>query len=204
MAKPEMTRDKLLHKLATPKSKLWQAQKLLGTPHKKPNWWRQLLVTAVLVLVVVVILLPGASHALSLEQEVLIGLKVVMVMVEDLNPAAERLGLIKDQIQTDVELRLRRAGIKVLTEKEMFQIPGYPRLYVNVNTIISEVPVCAFSIRVELKEFITLANGLEATGAVWQVSSVGVGGINKISKIRSYVGDEVDKFVNDYLAANPK
>ena len=203
MGKPEMTRDELFHKLATLESKLWQAQKLSGTPHKKAGWWRQLLVTAVLVLVVV-ILLPGASHALSLEQEVLVGLKGVMVMVEDLNPAAERLGLSKDQIQTDVELRLRGAGIKVLREKEMFQIPGYPRLYVNVNTIISEVPVCAFSIRVELKEFITLANGLEATGAVWQVSSVGVGGINKISKIRSYVGDEVDKFINDYLAANPK
>ena len=35
----------------------------------------------------------------------------------------ERAGLTKQQLQTDVELRLRQAGIRVLTEQEQLIVP---------------------------------------------------------------------------------
>jgi hypothetical protein len=72
-------------------------------------------VKAVVVILVVVLLLPGVSHALTFKQEALVGLKGVEVKVIKSDHEAGRLGLSQDQINTDVELRLRKAGIKVIT-----------------------------------------------------------------------------------------
>ena len=49
-----------------------------------------------------------------------------MVLVEDMTDDAKRLGLNTVQIQTDVELKLRLAGIKVLTKEERYGTPGTP------------------------------------------------------------------------------
>jgi hypothetical protein len=155
------------------------------------------------VILLVFLLLPGVSHALTVKQRALGGLKGMGVMVEDMRPEAERLGLTRNQIQTDVELRLRKAGVRVLTEKEKDETPGMPYLYVNVNTMFDSAS-CVFSITVELSEWVTLARGFKTSGRIWQSSSVGIVGINKLSQIRVSVGELVDKFINDYLAANPK
>src|SRR2546425_3316356 len=67
-------------------------------------------------------------------RETLRGLKGVGVVVERVSPDAERDGLTQSQLQTDVELRLRKAGIPALTQEECRATPGHPFLYVNVNT----------------------------------------------------------------------
>jgi hypothetical protein len=78
----------------------------------------------VVALVVVLVLLPGVVHALTREHKALRGLKGVHVLVEKLDPDAERLGLTTAQIQADVELRLRKGGVRVLTEEEMLETRG--------------------------------------------------------------------------------
>ena len=160
--------------------------------------------TAVVALVSL-ILLPGVSHALTPKQQALVGLKGVEVVVEDIRPEAERLGLTEAQIQTDVELRLRKAGVRVLTAKESDETPGVPFLYVNVTTIFfQKTSAVVYSIFVQLKEAVTLKRGFIAVGAIWNTGSVGTVGTSNIRKIRVSVGDKVDEFINDYLAANPK
>jgi hypothetical protein len=56
----------------------------------------------------------GAAAQVSLGKESLKQLGPVRVLVEDLNPDLIKDGLDKAQLQQDVELRLRRSGIKVL------------------------------------------------------------------------------------------
>jgi|SoiMethySBSTD1v2_1073268.scaffolds.fasta_scaffold3308556_1 hypothetical protein len=52
------------------------------------------------------------------------GLLGVEVIVEDLKPEVERAELSRTQLQTDVELRLRQSGIRVLTEEERYGVVG--------------------------------------------------------------------------------
>src|SRR2546430_1281063 len=79
----------------------------------------------------------GDSEALSaerLQRETLKGLSGVGVLVENLRADVEAEGLRKADILTDVELRLRKNGIKVLTGTEQSKAPataGAPCLYVS-------------------------------------------------------------------------
>lgn len=140
-----------------------------------------------------------------IKQTALVGLKGVHVLVEEMDPQPERMGLSKAQIQTDVELRLRKGGVMVLTKEEMQETPGMPYLYLDVDTFFnSDIHLVAFSIRVELHESVTLARGFKTVGAIWETHSIGDVGKDNIREIRNSIGDKVDKFINDYLAANPK
>lgn len=169
------------------------------------QWFLQRIIMLLAALVMVLLMLPTVSHTITIKQKALVGLKGVRVDVEDMDAQVERLGLTKDQIKTDVELKLRKAGIRVLTDNEVFATPGMPSLYVNINTLISpELPFIVCSISAELIEVVKLARGFEVTGTIWDIGSVGRVGTGNIRKLREYLGDIVDKFINDYLAANPK
>lgn len=52
------------------------------------------------------------------------GITAVKVLVESLPPGANVIGLTKEQIQTDVELKLRMAGMRVTDETK--PNPGGP------------------------------------------------------------------------------
>jgi hypothetical protein len=163
-------------------------------------------VKAAAVLVVALSLLPGVSHALTREQEVLVGLTGVHVVVGPLRQEIESMGLTSDQIKTDVELKLRKAGIRVLTEKEMDETPGKPNLYVNVNAVPkSGSTLCAYSIKVQLKKNVAIESGFKIPGVIWHAQDyVETVKICNITRIRNLVGDRIDQFINDYLAANPE
>jgi outer membrane lipoprotein-sorting protein len=67
------------------------------------------------------------------DRETLKNLKGVHVHVQDLNQDIEQAGLSKDQIRTDVELKLRLAGIKVLTLVEHYEGKGAPYLHIYID-----------------------------------------------------------------------
>jgi hypothetical protein len=153
----------------------------------------------------VFLLLPGVSHALTLKQKALIGLKGVGIDIVKTSPEAKSLGLTENQIKTDVELRIRKAGIRVLTDEERQETPGFPFLQVAVTTMVSQDRgLMVFSIAVDLVEWVMLARGGETWGYIWHTSSTGKGGVDHIRNLRGSVGDKVDDFINDFLAANPK
>jgi hypothetical protein len=150
------------------------------------------------------LLLPGVSHALKSQREALVGLKGVYVLVESPKPEAQSLGLTKDQIKTDIELRLRKAGIRMLTEKEWLGSPDYPHLSVTVN-VITIGGSYSFMVQLYLSEAVTLARGNSVMGVIWQTYRIGIGNEpNTETKTKEQVGGMVDQFINDYLAANPK
>ena len=98
----------------------------------------------------------------------------MQVVVFDMKPDIERDGLSWEQIQTDVELRLRKAGIRVLTEQERLDAPGSPWLAVQVATFQHpKIPVYAFMIGVELMQRTYLERNLDlgVSAATWSTSS---------------------------------
>ena len=214
MSKPGPTQeeyDSLLYKLATLESELGQAKKMLEAPAKKVSWWKRYWAgVAVVALVVVMVSVLGAAEQRTLydvkpiQRTALVGLKGVYVLVESPKPEAQSLGLTKDQIKTDIELRLRKAGIRMLTEKEWLGSPDYPHLSVTVAAI-TRAGSYSYMLQLYLSESVTLARGNSVMGVIWQTYRIGIGNEqNTETKTQEQVGDMVDDFINDYLAANPK
>lgn len=147
------------------------------------------------------------EYAREKNRKILAGLQGVGVMMEDFRPEAEKYGFNKQQYKTDVELRLRQYGVKVLSQKEKLQASGYPYLYINVNPLINEkIGLAAMSISVQLKEMVLLERNrtIRDTATTWNKGKTLLYGLHKLDKTRDDVRDLVDMFINDYLAANPK
>jgi hypothetical protein len=134
------------------------------------------------------------------------GIAAIVVLVESLKPDAERDGLSRDQLQTDVELRLRKAGIKAVSfggveSSEML-------LYLNVNSSKSrEVEIYGYSIDLEFLQQVLLARDprVRTRTATWSTSQTGIVGSRNLSRgVRDSVADLVDRFINAYLEQNPK
>jgi hypothetical protein len=129
----------------------------------------------------------------------------VYVLVDNPRPDAEQDGLSSSQIQTDVEQRLRMAGIKVLTMEEMLKAPGMPTLYVDVKTLKKQESY-SYSVQVILQQNVRLERDPTNLfiAPTWRIGAVGFVGATKINQIGDGVRDEVDRFINAYLSVNPK
>ncbi len=128
------------------------------------------------------------------------GIKAVAVAVEDTNATAERDGLTRNQLQTDVEQRLRRAGITVDNHA-----PGL--LAVFVNTLKIESGFYAYAIRVQFRQRVRMERNLKiaALASTWEAPSVvGTVGTKALRDVRGSVRERVDQFINAYLEQNPK
>jgi hypothetical protein len=77
----------------------------------------------------------AAAHIRVGQPEVLKGLEAVRPEVERLKPEIERDGLFREELQSDLELKLRMAGIRVLSEEDAQKNPNMPVLYLNVDAL---------------------------------------------------------------------
>ena len=150
----------------------------------------------------------GAEY-LTDKKETLRGIRGMCVSIENLSDNVKELGLTRDILRMDVELKLRLAGIKVLSIKEeRLKSLDLPYLYLNINTVIQSSGV-SFSYHVELalKQTVLLltTKNTSTFAETWTKSITGYAGDNVlIDALRSNTKDLVDMFLNDYLAVNPK
>ncbi len=134
------------------------------------------------------------------------GVTAVAVLVEPMTPDAERDGLTKDQLQTDIELRLRKAGINVAS----LPLPetGWAYLYLSVHARkYPEVQTYSVALSLQFRQWVILERdpGVRAPATTWGTSSSGLMGSRVIRNlVRDGVADAVDKFINAYLEQNPK
>jgi hypothetical protein len=136
-------------------------------------------------------------------EESLRGLKAMRVLVENIKTDVVSAALSQNQLKTDTELQLRKAGIRVEST------PGLPFLYIRVTAQKRNVlreELYAFSIMVEVHQMVTLARDLSILtwGVTWSSGSIGTVGISQLSSIRDLVAEHVEKFISDYLAVNSK
>src|SRR5882724_9880802 len=98
------------------------------------------------------------------------GLQGVYVLLEDIQPEMARAGLTTQQLQADVEERLRHAGIPVLTKDQAFRLQGTPFLYVYVHLVPHPIGLTVYSILVEVNQRASLdLNGSSASVSTWSV-----------------------------------
>jgi len=127
------------------------------------------------------------------------GIDAVTVVIETLPNVAKKLGLTKEMIQTDVESKLRLAGIRVVTEKEALKLPGQPYFYVNINL---SGDAAAANIDVELRQNVLLQRTFEDAVSVptWSTNILGTNPTGE--DIRDETKDQVDFFLKAWVSAN--
>jgi len=151
--------------------------------------------------------IADSAHPMQIRS--LKGLQGVYILVESIKPEIEKLGLTQSKIKTDVELRLRKAGIKVLSKQDSFEAPGMPYLYIIANVLPHpSLGTVAYTVKVELCQEVILSRNNQDKGDAstwWTPGMLGLAGKNQFVRIiRDEVADQVDKFINDYLSLNPK
>jgi hypothetical protein len=157
--------------------------------------------------VVVWVTLGISTCAFALFKEehraILRGLEGVRVVVERLKPEIERDGLFGSTLQTDAELSLQMAGIKILSEEEWLKTPGAPYLYLKVNAF-----QCArgyvYNIDLTLEEQVTLVRKRLNVSATTSKFGDQLGIASSLSDIRGEARDLVEEFVKAWQEANRK
>jgi hypothetical protein len=120
---------------------------------------------------------------------------------------AQRDGPAKQQVQTDVELQLRKAGVPILTKSAVWDTKGVPVLGVRVRfkQCGADIPLYAVWMTADLMEVVRLDRKPEAKcfARTWSRELHGTIGAANLSEIRASVRDLVDEFANAFLAENP-
>jgi len=132
------------------------------------------------------------------------GLKGVYVKVEKIDSEIEKDGLTKNRIRKDVELKLRKAGIKTLSRDKWLIATGSPYLYVNVNVMkLRASKEYIYSVNIALRQNVyPVREPIEVIGATtWSIGGI-VGITYNLNKIRSSVKGQIDKFIKTYLSVN--
>lgn len=120
-------------------------------------------------------------------------------------------GLTEDQLRTDVELKLRLAKIKVLSDDGF----GTYRLIVNLNGYkFQDKPhpqnFIVFDIEVAFVQFVSPASFFTRNiddlvmACTWETGYLGTCGTRNLDPIRNIIKDMIDQFINVYLQANQK
>src|ERR1700737_4943932 len=141
--------------------------------------------------VALTVLIPSQAAADNdAERESLKALRGVAVAVQAaLPPEAEQGGLSQAKLQTDVELKLRQAGIRVLTSTERLSAAGSPTLVVTLGTTRSPAGFYAYSVTVNLVQAVYLARDptVGAWAATWTLGGVGFVGQAHVDTVRNTV-----------------
>ncbi|HEY6347224.1 MAG TPA: hypothetical protein VIY49_37515 [Bryobacteraceae bacterium] len=137
----------------------------------------------------------------------LAGVRGAQVLIEELNSGAEKLGLTKDDIRTDVELHMRIAGLEVRTNGDTSSkeaiIDGLNGQDLYIAVTVSPDSRAAF-VSVEFRQCVQVNRNKKETcmASTWESGIV----ISQPTarSIRDATKDLVDKFLNAWLSRNPR
>lgn len=132
----------------------------------------------------------------------LTGFDTLKVEVEQLAPDLEKAGITKEQIQTDIETKLKSAGLKV--KKTSDTIDPYVVFAVSVNSIDNGVGGFAVSVTSSLNQIIVLdrKKSIISVAGTWESRSIVSVIKEKVQAIRNFVGTQTDLFIIAYRKAN--
>ncbi|HSE84494.1 MAG TPA: hypothetical protein VLB01_08105 [Thermodesulfobacteriota bacterium] len=119
----------------------------------------------------------------------------------------EEVGLTQVQIKSEVELKLRAEGVRVLTGDEDSRTPGSPSLHVRVHTMDSpDQDLYVYSIRVELRQWATMLRDWEIKIYVptWSTEVMGITGTANVkTTVLDAVRESIGRFTKAYRGVNP-
>ena len=151
-----------------------------------------------------------AQEAPANEKASLKGLKGIYVLIEDLSDEFKDSNLIKNQLKTDAELRLKKAGIHLFDRSEAIRDHAVGTLYIQSNFIRLDPPKgqFAFHLLIEINQDVSLIR--DSSIHVFNARTYSVPGYtgtiseDSLRGLRNPVNDLVDVFIKDFLAANSR
>ena len=133
--------------------------------------------------------IPGQNSMLGNVQQ-------VKVMIFSSNDELKKIDLSSDVLETDVELRLRKAGVPVLASDATWPKDYQPAVIMIIINHVNGDNLSAVEIKVELWRHI----GSGVVISTWQRSGIGLFGSSVVRQgVRDAIADEVDRFANAYL-----
>jgi hypothetical protein len=129
---------------------------------------------AALCLIVMSLAVTGRASDTEFSRRTLKGIKAVGVIVEKLREEAPK-GLTEEQLQNDVELRLRNAGIAIIPSNQENQ-GAAPYLYVMVNSIqLPDSVQYVYAVGIELNQVVKIARDMRivAVATTWDKGGTG-------------------------------
>jgi hypothetical protein len=143
----------------------------------------------------------GTAQQLTIDQlgrESLRGLKGIWLSVAVGATTTPEKQSIQYSLQTEVEVQLRQAGIRILTREEWNNEPGKPWLLVVATVHDAHAE---FRQQVQL----TRETSIMTVGETWRTGGqVVANDPDPLSALRRAVREEVTKFVNSFLTMNAK
>ena len=135
------------------------------------------------------------------DKDVLRGLEQVSVVVERLKPEIERDGLYSSTIQSDAEMKLKMAGMKILETDDSLQSEEIPCLTIQVNALkYSDGYI--YDARVFLREpVVLLRKQKRISGTTLRIRGQ-FGCTSYLSDIREEAKDALDNFIKVWQEAN--
>ena len=162
---------------------------------------------AVLCALLVLTVTPSGASNTEATRATLRGLLGVQVVMDAFTPEVESAGLLRKPLHTEVELRLRLAGIRVLTPEERLRVVGHPVLAINIHVLLNQLlGLTVYHISVALSQAVSLDTGAVASegGATWDIATMGTLAMSDLSRVREHVRDLIDAFSDAYLSVNPR
>jgi len=153
------------------------------------------------------------SYAVTNEDnaKTLKGIKSIYIVFEDFAQkkgeiGIKELGITEEQIIEKMELKLRLAGIKIISREECLKTKGSPLLLIS-SDIYLRGDSFGYVIFITLNQNVLLERNtkLQTSAITWNHMSYGIIGKNNTSdKILKLIDEISDLFLNDYLSVNPK
>ncbi len=146
---------------------------------------------------------PASAADSPDERASLTGLKTISIVVEELSPVAAPSGLTTKMLETDVERRVKAAGISVTPDAD-----AYLYVHVTIADAGSSLPLPYF-VSVALMQEITLPRGIKTRTPLqvptWSLDRLGLASTAVLrAGVVDRVGEFVDQFIKAYRSVNPK
>ena len=161
---------------------------------------------------VIVVLIMWSSSAIAIDSEItrktLVDIRGIHVFVENIQPNIEkyasRFKITKEQIQQDVEQRLKNASIVVLSYNDWLKTAGRPMLYVNVNTHEYEKYWYSYTISLDVQQGVMLETNpkIKTIATTWSIEMTGIANIGTLDSIKTNTAYLVDRFINAYRSVH--
>lgn len=172
----------------------------------------KLLRASVLLLALQILTLEVCAQATDEARNSMRGAKSMMVVVE-LSPQLEQLGMTDLALRHEIELGLRESGILIVTEEESQFEQGAPYLLISLTGgLTQETPgghsgSFTFMAHMGFFQIVSLIRdpGTLTYGQTWKSSFVGYGhSESAVPLMREAVLNLEDAFLRDYLSVNPR
>jgi hypothetical protein len=137
------------------------------------------------------------------EIDILKGLDGVRVEIKRLKLEIERDGLFRSTLQTDAELKLQMAGVKVISEDGAADKPNIPCLYLNLDALKCSLGY-VYRIQLTLREMVTVTRKPVKTIGTTYRTTERFGISTNLSEIREDAREVIDDFIKAWIEANSK